>query len=150
MELVHEFTYRAALAPGIMAGPGPFGARLIVPVTGGWVRGDRLNGTFVGGAGDWALVGPDGFARLDVRAQFETDDGAVIFLSYTGLLEMNDKVMGALGSPDGETAFDDQYFRTTPTLETGDERYAWVNTTVFVARGRMAPGAVEYEVYRLS
>ena len=46
--------------------------------------------------------------------------------------------------------FDDQYFRTTPRFETGDPRYAWVNTSLFVARGRVHPSAVEYEVYRVT
>ena len=36
-----------------------------------------------------------------------------------------------------ETAWGDQYFRTAPRFETGDERYAWLNQTVFVARGRV-------------
>jgi hypothetical protein len=132
-----------------MAGAGPFGTRMIVPVTGGWAKGERITGSFVGGGGDWLLVGADGFGRLDVRGQLRTDDDAIIYLTYTGLLEMNDAVQQALAG--GETQFDDQYFRTTPHLETGDARYAWVNTTVFVARGRVASGAtVEYEVYRVT
>jgi hypothetical protein len=149
MELVHEFTYQAKLDPAMVPGPGPLGTRLVVNVTGGWMRGDRINGTISGPGGDWALVGPDGFARLDVRAQGITDDGAVLYMSYTGLLEMNEKVMAATMGGDG-TQFEDQYFRTTPRIECGDPRYAWVNQSVFVARGRMLPGAVEYEVYRLT
>jgi len=34
------------------------------------------------------VAGADGFARLDVRAQFRTDDGAFITFS-TRVLEMN-------------------------------------------------------------
>jgi hypothetical protein len=49
-----------------------------------------------------------------------------------------------------ESSFADQYFRSTPRIETGDERYAWVNQTVFVAQGRLIPGGVEYEVYRVT
>jgi hypothetical protein len=36
------------------------------------------------------------------------------------------------------------------TIETGDMRYSWVNTTLFVARGRLVDGSVEYEVSRVS
>ena len=32
-------------------------------------------------------------------------------------------------------------------FETGDERYAWLNSVVAVAEGRVLPNAVEYRVY---
>jgi hypothetical protein len=148
MELVHEFTFRATLGDTLIPGAGPLGTRAIITVTGGWAKGERINGSVVGAGADWVLMGPDGFNRLDVRLQIQTDDGAVLYLTYTGLLEMNDVVQQALAG--GETQFDDQYFRTTPTIETGDMRYSWVNTTLFVARGRLVDGSVEYEVSRVS
>ena len=122
---------------------------MIYPVIGGQAKGERIRGSFVGSGADWVLIGPDGWARLDVRAELQTDDGAVIYISYRGVLEMNDKVMAA-SAPGQETGFGDQYFRTVPMLETGDERYAWVNKTVFVGKGRITGGGVEYEVYRVT
>jgi hypothetical protein len=149
MELVYECTYRAELEPErLMVGPGPFGTRVVATVTGGWCKGERLNGRFAGAAGDWLLVGTDGFARLDVRGQLVTDDGAAIFLSYNGLLERNPRVVAAAGG--GETQFEDQYFRTLVRMETGAPAYAWVNTSLFVGRGRIAPGGVEYELFRVT
>lgn len=62
---------------------------------------------------------------------------------------MNEAVATATATG-GETGFDDHYFRTAPCFETGDERYAWVNRTLFVARGRIAPGGVAYEVFRVA
>ena len=76
--------------------------------------------------------------RLDVRAQIETYDNAVLYLTYEGVIEMNERVQTALAEGT-ETAYEDQYFRTTPRLETGDERYAWVNQTVFFGRGGSTP-----------
>jgi uncharacterized protein DUF3237 len=35
-------------------------------------------------------------------------------------------------------------------METDDPRHSWVNQTLFVAQGRLLPGAVEYTVYQLS
>lgn len=150
MELVREFTYNANLGPAVAVGEGPFGTRMVLPVVDGRARGDRISGTLVGGGGDWALIGSDGWGRLDVRGQIQTDDGAAIYLSYTGLLQLTEKVMTAVATGSEGTEFDDQYFRTAPRLETGDERYAWVNQMLFVARGRMIPGGVEYEVFRLT
>jgi hypothetical protein len=94
------------------------------------------------------LIGADGWGRLDVRAQIETDDGALLYVTYDGVLELTGQVMTATQTMAEEIGFDDQYVRTTPRLEAGDPRYAWVNQTVFVGRGRLIPGGVEYEVYR--
>lgn len=150
MELVHEMTYHAMLKPPMPVGDGPFGTRMFFEATGGEVKGDRIRGTFVGGGGDWILVGPDGFGRLDVRVQIETDDGAFIFLTYHGLIHMNDKVQAAMAVAE-QTAFEDQYFRIAPRFETGDPRYAWLNQSVFVAEGRLFTGlGVEYRVFRLT
>jgi hypothetical protein len=103
----------------------------------------------VGGGGDWIVVGPDGYGRIDVRLQFETDDGAHVYLQYFGLLEINQVVGQAMATGAG-TSYEDQYFRTTPRFETGDPRYAWMNQGVFVARGRLCEGGgVEYEVSRV-
>jgi len=150
MELVEEAVMHAELgAEPLDVGAGPYGGRLVANVTGGWVKGERINGTLVGAGADWILLGADGWGRLDVRAQIRTDDGAVIYAQYGGLLELNEVVMGAM-APGGSTGFDDQYFRTTPRLETGDERYAWVNSTLFVGEGRMHENGVEYRIFRVT
>ncbi len=149
MKLEHEFTYVATLKPPVQIGAGPFGTRNFFEVTGGTVEGKRLKGKIITGGGDWLLVGPDGFGRLDVRAQFLTDDGASLYVYYTGLLEMNQKVADALAKG-ASTDYGDQYFRTTPRFETGDPRYAWLNQSIFVAEGRVGPGQVEYKVYRVA
>ena len=150
MELELEFTYEASLAAPLMIGAGPYGTRAYFEVAEGKVKGDRINGTFVGGAGDWLLIGSDGWARLDVRSQVQTDDGAVLYLTYYGVLELTETVMTATRTMAEETDFGDQYFRITPRLESGDERYGWVNQTVFVGRGRLIPGGAAYEVYRVA
>ena len=108
-----------------------------------------MNGTIVGPGADWMLIGPDGFGRVDVRLQIETDDGAVIYVRYEGLIELNAASSAALMDPRAETTWDDQYFRTAPRFETGDERYAWLNRTAFVARGRVTTDGLEYEVFRV-
>ena len=94
------------------------------------------------------MLGADGVAQIDVRTQIGTPDGATIYVQYVGVLELNDRVGAALRDPALETSFDDQYCRTTMRLESGHERYAWVNRTVFVARGRLIGSGVHYEVYR--
>jgi hypothetical protein len=150
MELQYEFEFHAMLKAPLPVGPGPYGTRMVFEVIEGEVTGDRLSGRLLSGGGDWLLIGADGWSRLDVRAQIETHDGAFIYVTYPGVLEMNEAVQTAMAEG-GETDWEDQYFRTTPSLETGDPRYAWVNQSVFVAQGRAYPGlAVQYRVFRVT
>lgn len=70
-------------------------------------------------------------------------------MQYYGVLEMNEKMPAAMASA-GSTEFADQYFRITPRVETGDERYGSRNQSVFVGEGRLYPGfGVEYRVERV-
>ncbi|MGH7859304.1 MAG: DUF3237 domain-containing protein, partial [Candidatus Binatia bacterium] len=139
MNLEYELTYQATLKEGLPVGPGPFGNRLVVEVTGGHFEGARMRGRILTGGADWLLVGPDGFGRLDVRAQLVTDDGANLYLSYLGVLEMTAPVQRALETETG-TEYADHYFRTAPRFEIGDPRYAWLNHTLFVGEGHILPG----------
>jgi hypothetical protein len=148
MKLVHLLTYRADLKPPVEVGKGPFGTRSVFDVTGGSAEGPRLRGKLLPSGGDWLLLDEGGIGRLDVRGTFETDDGAHIYVQYFGVLEMNEKVLGALGKGEA-TDYGDTYFMTQPRFETGDPRYAWLNRVVAVAEGRVLPNAVEYRVYEL-
>ncbi|MEK6439166.1 DUF3237 domain-containing protein [Pseudonocardia sp. T1-2H] len=150
-ELIKELEYRAELGEVDEVGSGPFGQRVIANVTGGEVTGDRLKGTIVGAGADWLLIGPDGFGRLDVRVTVKTVDGAFIYVHLNGLLEMTAGVTAVIQGGDTPTNFGEQYFFTNPRMETGDERYSWVNQTMFIGEGRLVPGlAVEYRVYRIA
>jgi hypothetical protein len=149
VELAHEFTISARLAPAVQVGEGPFGRRHIREVLGGEVAGGRISGTVGTGGADWILVGPDGWGRLDVRLTILTDDGAAIYVQYLGVIEYN-AAAGAANAGERSSDYGDHYFRIAPRLETGDERYAWVNRTLFVGEGRLHPGpVVEYRVSRV-
>jgi hypothetical protein len=150
VELLHEFTFTGELKPPVPVGPGPFGERAIFEVVGGDVTGERISGRLGTGGADWILACPDGHGRLDVRATIHTDDGAHIYMQYFGVIEYTDAVLNAIGGGRA-SEFEEHYFRITPRLETGDERYAWVNQTVFVGEGRVHPGPmVEYRVHRVT
>ena len=144
--LEHAFDYVATVGPPVLFGEGPGGNRLFRAVTGGSVEGPMLRGEVLPDGGDWATIGSDGFLRLDVRAQIRTHDGAHVYVFYAGVLGLNEKVVQA-DAEGGETSFDDQYWRTAPRFETGDQRYAWLTQSTFVARRRVAPGGVAYEVF---
>jgi hypothetical protein len=149
IKLAHEFSYWIAVKPPVDFGAGPLGVRTHSAITEGAATGARFEAQAVGGGGDWILAGPDGYGRVDVRMQFETHDGARVYAQYFGLLHLTEHVERALETDTG-TDYADQYFRTTPRFETGDPRYAWMNQSVFVSRGRLTRGArFEYEVFRV-
>lgn len=142
-------TYRADLLPPQVLGNGPYGQRQIFVVTGGKAEGDRVSGELLPGGGDWLLVGPDGFGRLDVRGTLQTSDGALVLISYHGLIELTERALQAL-TTGPSTEYGEVSFITAPRFETGDPRYAWLNSIICVAQGRLHPGpAVEYDVYEV-
>ncbi len=154
MDLEFEFAFEAENGQPLMLGNGPYETRIVASITGGPVTGARIHGTLAPGSGaDWLLIGADGSVRLDVRFQIVTDDGACIYVSYPDVMQLTDKVEAAMMPTDlarpEETSYEGQYFRAAPRLETGDERYAWVNHTVFVARGRLTSNGVGFEMYRV-
>ena len=112
-------------------GVGPLGDRVVITVRGGRFRGDRLNGSIVRASADWLLQGTDEYGRIDARFTLRTTDGAAIYMQFLGLVE-NTAPVRTLSDNGIPTKYGDLYFFITPRLETGHERYAWVNRTIFV------------------
>jgi len=149
LKLEPLMVFRATLKEPVAVGPVAFGDRQIYDVTGGTFERARLKGKVHASGADWLLIDSEGVAHLDVRVTLETDDGALIYVQYYGVLVMNEKVVQAIESGN-ETQFGDTYFVTQPRFETSDERYAWLNSVMAVAEGRTIPNAVEYRVYEVS
>jgi hypothetical protein len=134
------------LAPAEIVGATPFGTRSIHIVTGGTFAGPRLRGMVRAGGGDWLLTLANGAGELDVRGTLESDDGALLYISYHGILDVTTAVMArVLGGEDVSPS--EYYFRTTPRFETGSEKYAWLNRTVCVATGYFRAREVGYRIF---
>jgi hypothetical protein len=145
-------SYRAAFTqPQQQIGRAHYGRRMIAALTGGEVEGERLRGRVLAGGGDWATIDDRDTLRLDARVTFETHDGALIYVSYRGVLRpLSAAHRHALqGGPQTPDQWDEIYFRTAPMFETGDERYAWLNDIVAVGLGASVGGAVRYDVFEL-
>jgi len=103
------------------------GHRAIVNVpAGGSVRGPKIKGQIVPPAGDWLYVMPDGSSRLDVRGTIKTDDDALIFVEYGGIINWSKEVRDRFGKGEVITAADG-YFLTAPRFTTASPAYAWLN-----------------------
>ena len=136
------------LAPPQELGDTPLGRRRIINITGGTFRGERLSGRVLPGGADWQVIRTDGVADLDARYTLETGDGALIYVRNRGLRHGPPEVIKRLAA--GEAVDPKTYYmRTSPTFETGDARYAWLNRIVCVATGARLAAAVELEVYEV-
>ena len=95
----------------------PRGQLTIFPITGGSFEGERLRGIVLGGA-DWVTTAVDGTFELDLRLTLETDDGALIHMTFTGVRDDANR-----------------YFRTLPRFETAAPKYAFLNRLLAVGIG---------------
>jgi hypothetical protein len=145
--LEHAFTYRFSIRGPLGGGDG---ARQYWEMSEGTLTGSGLNASIAMPGGDWYTASEDGFGRPDVRVQLETDDGELILMHYTGLVEQTEAFVSA-ATNDEPTGWDDQYMRFAVEFETGAERYRWLNQSLFVARGHiLGTTELEYEIYRVT
>lgn len=139
IELVPLCTVTATLAEPFLLPDTPSGTRVIVEVERFEITGDRVRGHMKGkAAADWLTVDAHGVGTLDVRVLAETDDGALVFVTYRGRLDV------AAGPGSSPTY-------AAPLFDTGDERYAWLNRIQAVAKGQLTEdgATLVYEMYEL-
>src|SRR5216684_2450456 len=98
-------------------GQTPRGMLSIFRITGGSFEGERLRGIVLGGA-DWVTAAADGTFELDLRLTLETDDGALIHMTFAGVRDDAN-----------------HYFRTLPRFETAAPKYSFLNRLLAVGVG---------------
>ena len=146
MRLEHLFEFSVGVKDAAEAGATPIGTRLIADLTGGTFEGPKMKGTVRASGADWALIDSSGVIRVDVRAVLETDDGAVIYMPYRGRMVINGALGKVLTEGAGGTEYGDTYWITQVQFETGDERYAWLNSLMAVGEGKLSPNLASYRV----
>ena len=118
-------------------GGGAVGPRRISGITEGTFQGPKLKGKVVTPAGEWGATRPDGAYIIDVRMELQTDDNALIFLAYRGVIHTPPKGQG------------ERYWVTTPVFETAAEKYDWLNRIVCVAVNYPVQASVGYHIYQI-
>ena len=109
---------RLETAVTVEIGVTPHGTLSIFPVTGGTFEGERLRGKVLAGGGDWVVARADGTFDLDLRVTLQTDDGAFVHMTFTGVRDDAN-----------------HYFRTLPRFETAAPKYAFLNRLLAVGIG---------------
>ena len=136
------------LAPIRELGKGRAGKRRIIPIVGGRVSGSSLNGKILNVGADWQTVFQNNLAELDTRYAMETDDGATIEIVNYGFRHGPPDVIAAIARGDSVDPHT-YYMRTHARLETGDERYAWVNKSLFIGVGARHEASVKMRLYQI-
>jgi hypothetical protein len=145
LSVEHLCDARVDLEPAQVVGM-PIGTRLVYIVKGGSVEGPRLNGEILPGGGDWLLIGDDRIGRVDVYATLRTDDGALIDYRAGGVIKVPDDGLQRLAAGE-RLPFEETYVRTTPKLETADERYSWINGLTVVTHSELSANHVDHRMY---
>ncbi|MGB3795781.1 MAG: DUF3237 domain-containing protein [Alteraurantiacibacter sp.] len=140
-QLVHVFTITAEIDAAVDVGQTVRGARRFIPITGGQVEGDRINGTVRSGAWDWQIDRPDGCTELEADYFIETHDGALI--NVVNLAAICPPAEGEVPKP----------IFTSPSFEPPMGVYQWLGQGTFVGQLQMAQDhpvpAVRIAIYRV-
>lgn len=145
LEHILSYTGNLAGSPEVI-GSVPEGIRINFYNTGGEILGPRIRGKVRPAGGDWMMVRRDGIAIVDVRATFETDDGALILVTYPGVIDLGEDgydkfVRGELPAA--------ARIRTSPRFSTSHSRYLWLNRLHCLGVGEYAAATnrATYDVY---
>ena len=142
----YVFTVTARIAEVTTAGDLGYGVRRIIPIIGGEVRGEKVNGRVLPFGADFQIVRPNELIDLEARYAFETDDGAVVYIENRGMRFGPVDLLLKLkrGEPVDPKLI---YFRTVPKFETGHEKYRWLMEHIFVASAARHADRVVIDVH---
>ena len=142
------FTVQAELEAVMTLGRTPYGERRMVAITGGTVKGPKLNGRILPGGADWQIVRSDGAADIQARYVIEADGGARVMVDSKGLRHGPPDVLEKLAR--GDTVDPAHYyFRTAMRFETADATLGWLNRILAVARGQRQARSVHLDVFEV-
>ena len=146
-KIEHIMSYSGTLAdPPEVIGPVPEGVRVNFYSTGGDIEGPAIRGKVRGVGGDWLTVRRDGVAVLDVRTTFETHDGGLILVTYSGLIDFGEEGYEKFLRGDMPEKAE---IRSTPRFVTSHPDYVWLNRLLCFGVGeyRASTNTARYDVY---
>ncbi|WLA82348.1 DUF3237 domain-containing protein [Bradyrhizobium elkanii] len=148
LETRYVFTITARIAEVTSAGDIGTGVRRIIPIIGGEVRGEKVNGKVLAFGADFQIIRPNELIELEAKYAFETDDGAVVYVENKGIrfgpVELLQKLKR--GEPVDPKLI---YFRTAPKFETGAENYRWLMQHIFVGSAARHADRVMIDVHQV-
>jgi len=148
LQTQYVFTITAHIGPVTSAGEIGHGVRRIVPITGGEVRGENINGKVCAFGADFQIIRPNELIELEAKYAFETDDGAVIYVENEGIRFGPVELLQKLKR--GEPVDPEQiYCRTVPKFETGAAKYRWLMENLFIGSAARHADRVVIDVHQV-
>jgi hypothetical protein len=148
VELEYMCSYSAKLAAPEVIGPVAEGIRANFYVSSGEITGPKMRGRIRPVGGDWVIVRTDGVGLLDVRATMELDNGALVYTTYGGVVDLGANgydlfLQGIL------PAHVD--LRIVPRYQTSHPDYLWLNRLQCVGVGALDrdQSMVSYDIYAM-
>lgn len=133
----------------IEVGRTPRGLRRMIPITGGEARGDGWTAKVLPGGADYQLVVGDTLAELQAHYVLQMDSGELVYVRNQAIRSASAEVTAKLLK--GEVVDPSLvYFRCHPSLETGSEKFSWINERLFVGSGVRRPDRVEMKFFVLA
>jgi hypothetical protein len=144
----YVFTITAFVGSATSAGDIGTGVRRIIPIAGGQVRGEAVNGKVLPVGADFQVIRPNQLIELEAKYAIETDDGAVIYVENRGIRFGPVELLERLNR--GEVVDPGLiYFRTVPKFETGAEEYRWLMESVFIGSAARHADRVVIDVHQV-
>ncbi len=136
------------VASPIRVGETPHGLRRVVPIIGGTIEGDGLNGEILSAGADYQVIRKDGYSFLDARYIAKLDSGAIIYIVNEGVRCGDPEVMEKItrGEPVDPALI---YFRTAPRFETESPEHQWMTRSLFICVGARDPETVKMDFYQV-
>jgi hypothetical protein len=144
----YAFTITARIGDVTSAGDIGHGTRRIIPIIGGEVQGEGMNGKVCPFGADFQIIRPDELIELEAKYALEMDDGAVIYVENVGIRFGPKDLLEKLkrGEPVDPTLI---YFRTRPRFETGSAKYRWLMQYLFVGSAARHADRVVIDVHQV-
>ena len=144
----YVFTLTVDIGEVTTAGDTGHGVRRIIPITGGTVKGDDINGRICPFGADFQVIRPNELIELEAKYAFETDDGATVYVENKGLrfgpIDLLQKLKR--GEPVDPKLI---YFRTVPKFETGAAKYRWLMENLFIGSAARHADRVVIDVHQV-
>jgi len=151
----HLCTVEFEVDGGLIAiGASPFGEQRLGYVTGGRFLGPRLEGIVLPGGGNWSRSGRLGadtsVGTFDARVVWQTSQGELIYVTYSGRSRVPDDVRAMFTDPAAPPVDPSHYYlRIAPVFETASSRLSWLNGVLAVGVGERTDFGVRHIFHQI-